>query len=270
MTLGRSRLFGLALGLFLALHYAKNVLARPKWSVVLDPGHGGHQSGTRSEDGVPEKKIALAVAKHLRTMLVAKGVRVVMTREADLAVSLDERVRVADRAEADVYVSIHANYAPVGERRGAETYILSALARDEVARSVTVRENEEDGASPPQGGDVRPRGEGKLPTKDIDLILDDLRRGVAHEGSARLARRIQDRLELVLGLRPGRGLRQAPFKVLKGVQAPAVLVELGYLSNRAQAAFLSSPAGQRASARALFFGIWRFLKDQAPYAAGSK
>lgn len=221
--------------------------ARPV--VVLDPGHGGSEPGCKSASGATEKAVVLAIAKATRRRLQRSGVQVVMTRSGDRNIDLATRAGLANRRGARVFVSIHANYAPVSERRGAETYVLSAHASDEVALALLHQEEASEADEDAFGG----------AGGDLDFILEDLGRSRAHEDSARLAKRIQDRLARVSGLRPSRGLRQAPFKVLKKAEMAAVLVEVGYLSNASQAAFLTSAAGQRRAGSAIAKGILDFL-----------
>lgn len=222
--------------------------ARP--IVVLDPGHGGVESGCKSTSGATEKAVVLAIARVARRRLEQGGVRVMMTRSSDRNVELARRAELANRRRARVFVSIHANYAPVSERRGAETYVLSAHASDEVAMALLHQEEASAEEEDAFGG-----GAG-----DLEFILEDLGRSRAHEDSARLAKQIQDRLARVGGLRPSRGLRQAPFKVLKKAEMAAVLVEVGYLSNAVQAAYLTSKAGQRRAGSAIAKGILDFLR----------
>ena len=220
--------------------------ARPL--VVLDPGHGGRESGTRSSSGILEKHVVLKIAHHTADALRERGYRVLLTRLTDEDLAHGTRVAMANRRSAAVFVSIHANWAPVRQRRGIECYILSAEASDE--RTAALIRQEEGRSAARFGGQ-----EG-----DLSAILGDLAQTQAHADSARLARRIQDALGGVKGLRPARGLRQAPFAVLKGARMPAVLVELGYLSNPEQAKFLSGTDGQKAVAVRLATGIASFLR----------
>ncbi len=226
--------------------------------VVIDAGHGGGASGTRTTQGVPEKTIVLGVARAAKRYLESKGVRVVMTRESDVSVDLGRRASLANRVGATAFVSIHANYAPVPDRRGCETYVLSAEASDDDASALLHLE---------EGGEEQGRflneeafGGGDTQGGDVDFILADLSRSVAHRESARLAKQIQDRLGRVRGLRPSRGLRQAPFKVLVKSRMAAALVELGYLSNARQGAYLASARGQAAAGRAVGAGIVEYVE----------
>ena len=216
--------------------------------VVLDPGHGGNESGTRSNTGTLEKNVVLNIARQTAGALRKRGFRVLLTRTSDVNVSHGARIAMANRRGAAVFVSIHANWAPVSNRRGIESYILSAEASDERTAALIAQEEGRSSIS--------------LPSSDSDLsaILGDLAQTQAHAGSARLARKIQDALGRVSGLKPSRGLRQAPFAVLKGARMPAVLVELGYLSNRRQASFLATGEGQDQTAARLAEGIASFLR----------
>jgi N-acetylmuramoyl-L-alanine amidase len=224
--------------------------------VVIDPGHGGGRPGTKTAGGVNESAIVLAIARSARDVLEKEGVRVVMTRDEDKDVDLDERVSLANSAKASAFVSVHANWAPVPERSGAETYILSPSASDEASAELVHLENEGGGGTSEDafgggGGD----GAGAL-----DLILADLSRMTAHKDSALLAKVVQDHLGKVRALLPSRGLRQAPFKVLRGAKMPAVLVEVGYLSHPSQGAILATAHGQKLAGEALARGIVRFFK----------
>jgi N-acetylmuramoyl-L-alanine amidase len=253
----RGRGFGRVFALVLfGLFFPRFVFAQ---TIVLDPGHGGTKPGTRATSGVAEKLVVLAIAQAAQASLQSKGLRVLMTRSADEDVSLDARIELANREGAAVFVSFHANHAPVPERRGVETYILAAQASDDATLQLSHAEDEEGGAIPEGfGGD---NGEG-----DLGAILDDLSRTAAHQDAALLAKKIQDRAGAVGGLKPSRGLRQGPFKVLRGAKMPAVLVELGYLSNPAQAAFLASSKGQKAIGDAVAKGVLEYLRAVGPRA----
>lgn len=247
--------------LLLALTMIPAMAAAAPPVVVLDAGHGGGASGTRTPQGVPEKTIVLGVARHAKKYLESKGMRVVMTRESDVGVDLERRASLANRVGATAFVSIHANYAPVPERRGCETYVLSAEASDDETSALLHLE---------EGGEEQGRflneesfGGGDTPGGDVDFILADLSRSVAHRESARLAKRIQDQLGRVRGLTPSRGLRQAPFKVLVRSRMAAALVELGYLSNAKQGAYLASSRGQAAAGRAVGAGIVKYVEALA-------
>jgi N-acetylmuramoyl-L-alanine amidase len=182
--------------------------------VVLDPGHGGSNTGAAGViEGLYEKRLTLALARAVEQRLRAAGVDVVLTRRDDRYVSLRERVRIANAADAALFVSLHANASPTRAQRGTETYILTpeALAVDSVAL---------------RGADGPPR-----PGLDRDtaLLLDDLERGSALPAAVRLAERVQARLAEA---RPeSRGVRQGSMDVLMGPTIPAVLVEVGFIDH---------------------------------------
>lgn len=219
-------------------------------TVVLDPGHGGEQSGTQSVSGLKEKDLVLSIAQKVRAQLIQAGIEVRLTRTDDRDIPLPARPEMAGRVFADAFVSIHLNHAPDPERRGWETYVLSAEASDAWSRKLLERE---EGKRPPQ---LVPKNQG-----DLAFIFKDLTQTAAHAKSAKLAKIIQVLVDSGgPGLKPSRGLRQAPFLVLTGVKVPAVLVEMGYLSNVKQAKYFSSEAGQQDAAQVLAQGILRFLR----------
>ncbi len=210
--------------------------------VVLDPGHGGEDWGARGPAGELEKTIALAIARHVATRLQARGVAVRLTRESDEAIPLQQRTAVANRLKANAFVSIHANASPARAARGAETYFMSAEASDVQAAQAAAEEN---AATPPD---------------TVQLILWDLAQVANLNESARLARTVQERLNTLHDTRD-RGVKQAPFLVLTGATMPAVLVEVGFLSNPEEAARLNERRGQEAVATALAEAILEFLEN---------
>lgn len=245
----RRSIFGVWLGIVLVALTAGPVQAQAPL-VVLDAGHGGADTGAH-HFGVHEKDVTLAVARRLRRHLEAAGVRVAMTRDADIAVALRERGARANAFAAAmepgaVFVSLHCNAMPRGvAARGAETYVLG-LHRTGDAAEVVAREN----------GAVRFEADSAHYAAIDDALADEQRALSVLEGSANL--RASERLAGAIGRalharagRPNRGVKQAGFYVLYGAAMPAVLVELGFLTDRAEAAFLASPDGQDRLARAL-------------------
>lgn len=219
--------------------------ARRFATVVIDAGHGGADTGA-NHHGVREKDVTLAVARRLRRLIEADGVRVVMTRDADVAVPLRERGALANAAGGDVFVSIHINAMPGGARaRGTETYVLG-LHRSADAEAVVAREN----AS--VAFEASPSAYDAL----ADALADELAALSVLEGSAhlraseRLAGTVEAAMQRVAGRR-SRGVRQAGFYVLYGAAMPALLVELGFVTDPGEATFLASGAGQDRLARAL-------------------
>lgn len=186
--------------------------------VVIDPGHGGADFGAQGEAGVLEKKVVLDVSRRIGQKLGKLGFAVVFTREGDEFVSLSERTEIANRAGGDLFLSIHANSAPSTHAQGPETYFLSVEASDAEAMRVAMLENEvfsQEGTSPDDSYIV---GE----------ILGDLIRTQHLQVSSDVAAAIQRGLA-TLGV--NRGVKQAPFVVLVGVNMPAALIELGFLTH---------------------------------------
>lgn len=208
-------------------------------TVVLDPGHGGEARGV-VRAGVEEAEVALSIALQTASELERAGLSVLLTRRTDAGLGLGERLAIAHRARADLFVSIHVNSSPRAGRRGVETYVASALGSDDGA--LVARE---EGAVP----DRPPASTG------LESVVSELRADGARRIAARAAARIQARLARVDGLGPNRGLRQAPFTVLQRAEVPSVLVELGFMTNAEQRAFLASSRGKRAIASALARGI---------------
>jgi N-acetylmuramoyl-L-alanine amidase len=213
--------------------------------VVLDPGHGGEDQGAVGPAGELEKNIALAVARATSARLQAAGVMVRLTRDGDDGTSLGDRTALANQLQADAFVSIHANAYRGKSVRGAETYYMSVDASDADAAAAAAAENV--GAAP----------------DTVQLILWDMAHVANLNASANLARSIQERFNELQGIKD-RGIRQAPFVVLTGATMPAALVEVGFLSNPADARRLTSAAGQEELARALAEAVLAFLRGREP------
>ena len=241
--------------------------------VVLDPGHGGKfpHDGAHGRRGLIEKNIALAVAQKTKTLLEEAGATVVLTREADADVPLAERVRIANEAGADVFLSIHCNSMEMREdrkvTRGVETYFLSPDPTDAEARMLAQLEN--------GGPDAVP-----LPRSSsaVEGILNDLALGQARNDSAALAAFVQR--QMIHGTRSqSRGVRQAPFLVLSGTKMPSALVEIGFISHPQEGRNLGREKYQAQVAKALADGVRDFadkvlarrlfaqVKDAAPQPA---
>ena len=217
--------------------------------VVIDPGHGGKDIGAVAGNGLTERDLTMAVARRLAAELQARGHAVRLTRKDGEGRALTDRTAIANRLEASVFVSLHANASTFSSVKGAEIYYMSLDegATDEAAAATAKLENEADRES-----DVR---------SDLDLILWDLAQTSVLNESAELAVAVQTRLYALLNLR-NRGVKQAPFVVLTGATMPAILVEIGFLSNPAEASRLAQPEHQQALARAIATGIDAFLRDQ--------
>ncbi len=202
--------------------------------IVIDPGHGGFETGAVGADGVLEKDLTLTLARLLRDRLRQElPVRVVLTRDDDVTLAHDARPAVANQNKADLFISIHLNSSLGSTAHGAETYFLSNEASDARAAAAAEAENR----SARAGADSSDED----PLYDLQLILWDLAQSHHLSESQRVATLIQRELNSTLGLRD-RGVKQAPFRVLMGAAMPAVLVELGFLSNPSEAAKLDDPA----------------------------
>jgi N-acetylmuramoyl-L-alanine amidase len=192
--------------------------------VVLDPGHGGIDTGTRAPTGQLEKDIVLDFAKRLRNRIEKFGkYRVLMTRTDDTYVPLDERVRIARQAGAALFVSIHADSLPrnEGDARGATVYTLSNKASDPQAERVAEKENRSDVIA---GVDL------KNEPDDVAGILIDLAQRETKTFSVQLAHKLVGEMKAVTRLHK-HPLKSAGFRVLRDPDVPSALVELGYVSN---------------------------------------
>jgi N-acetylmuramoyl-L-alanine amidase len=224
------------------------VLATPSrtWrTIVLDPGHGGDDPGVRGARGAEEKHITLDVARRLRTMVETRlGLRVILTRDDDRTVGLDERAAMANNGKADLLLSLHVNGSRAPDQAGAEVFHLQLdRESEEVVRAAAV----EGLALPSLGGGVR----------RLDLIPWDLAQARHLEESAVLAGVLQEELQRQVPV-SDRPLRQAPIRLLAAANMPAALIEMAYLTNPAQAAQLRGEDFKANVAQAVFSAIVRF------------
>ncbi|HEX7928770.1 MAG TPA: N-acetylmuramoyl-L-alanine amidase, partial [bacterium] len=218
-------------------------------SIMLDPGHGGHDPGALA-DGMEEKTVALAIAKELRTVLQEKHpeLRVGLTRENDTFIPLNKRPELAKQFGADLFVSIHLNANPITRFQGVETYFLN-LSSDATAMAVAAREN----------------ATSEKKVSDLNGILLDLLRDTNILESSKLAAALHTSLvEQLRDTRPVRdlGVKQAPFMVLIGAEMPSVLVEAGFLTNPEEASQLKQRTYQRSIAEGIYAGLEKYIEDQ--------
>lgn len=214
--------------------------------VILDPGHGGSDTGAMSLSGVPEKEIVLRVAERVKERLEREGYEVFLTRETDVFVPLSERARFANGKNADLFVSVHANAAEAETLEGFETYTLS----EDVDDSLLARAR----------ADHSPRGGGQFadarPSELTSSVVWDLVQAENRRESSRLAKEISSSVGHWVDAGHHRR-RDARFYVLKWSESPAVLVELGYLTNHGNEAKLRDPFFQRRIGEAVAEGILR-------------
>jgi N-acetylmuramoyl-L-alanine amidase len=219
--------------------------------IAIDPGHGGEDPGTVWGRSLREKEIALDVGQSLaRQLATTPGLRPVLTRDADFFIPLGRRQALAKQYGAHVFVSLHVNAARSRSARGAEIFFLSPKgAEDKAARELVDRENAADlvGGVPPDQVDA----------PLVDILMDMTRRSTMRD-SQRLAETLLQRLGSVQGGRT-RGIKQGPLAVLKSIDKPSVLVELGFFTNADDRKLLANSRTQRHYAEQLARGIRDFL-----------
>jgi N-acetylmuramoyl-L-alanine amidase len=221
--------------------------------VVIDPGHGGKDPGTVGANGLQEKEVVLDVAKRVQKLLSQREhIEPFLTRSDDHFLSLEERTTFAQRREADVFISIHANSSPRRDAKGIEVYVLGT-ASDADADATAARENDEPGRAQPDVSALIQSMLGDLSTSRQEEqsleLADTLRRSVIQ--------RVEGRYDLI-----DLGIKRAPFYVLLNAGVPSILSELAFLSNPDDAARLRRPEFRQLIAEALATGI-------AKYAASS-
>jgi N-acetylmuramoyl-L-alanine amidase len=231
--------------------------AKPRL-VVVDAGHGGPDNGMTGPIGAPisiyEKNVTLAVAMTLGAELQARGLRVVFTRTRDTLISLSDRGRIANQAGGDLFISVHVNAANLGWKdppaaRGFETYFL-AEAKTEDARRVEEMENES----------VRFETGTKVDKDNaLSYILSDMKQNEHLRESSELAELVQEHLS-TMHPGPNRGVKQAGFRVLVTAFMPAVLVEIGFGTNAAEAMYLNDRRRQTAIASAIADAAAEYLR----------
>jgi N-acetylmuramoyl-L-alanine amidase len=225
-----------------------------RFVVVLDPGHGGIDGGARGVSGTFEKAITLEFARDLQRTLEKSGkYRAVLTREDDVFLRLDERVRIAREHHADLLISIHADAIRMKDFRGATLYTLSERASDAAAAATAARENLSDEIA---GLVVEERKD------EVTEILVDLIRRETHAFSIHFARTLLGSLGDTVHL-VGNPLRSAGFIVLRAPDVPSVLLELGYLSNPEDEKQMLDPAWRARAAEAITEAIGAFAAAKA-------
>ncbi len=217
--------------------------------IVVDPGHGGHDSGAVGLNGLQEKDVVLAIALKLRALLKEElGLDVVMTRSTDVFIPLEERTAIANKVNADLFVSVHANAAPNRNASGIETYYLN-LAKTEKAAQLAAKEN----------------GTSLEKVSVLQAILFDLMANYKLNDSAHLAEEVQKSLhKKARGYYPdvkNLGVKQGPFYVLVGATMPSILVETAFLSNAQEESRLKDPAYQSMTAEGILEGIRAYISS---------
>ena len=227
--------------------------------VMLDPGHGGKDPGAIGVSGTYEKHIAFAAAEELRRQLEASGLyRVALTRQRDAFIPLEERVAIARRQDAALFVSMHADALPDHDVRGASIYTLSDVASDVQTASLARRENAADRFAGPAFRGVPP---------EVAAILASLVQQETRAGSARLSHRMVTALDRSLTMLQNPA-RHAGFVVLKAADIPSVLVEMGFMSNPQDEAALRRADHRAKIATAMKAGVDAFFAGQLVRMAG--
>ncbi len=217
--------------------------------IVIDPGHGGRDPGARGPGGLLEKDITLKVARRLAARLTEEiGCQVVLTRDRDVFIPLEERTAIANTTGGDLFISIHVNAAPTKRARGIETYILD-LARSKESMQVAAREN----------------ASTKKQLSDLQSILMDLMQNTKVNESVKLAEYVQESLVGGLSRKYRKvvdlGVKRAPFIVLIGAEMPAILAEISFISNPTEARRLRSKKYLNDIAAQMASGISRYVND---------
>ena len=218
--------------------------------IVIDPGHGGHDTGTIGPTGLMEKDLCLDVALRLGRIIEQRlpGAEVIYTRSDDTYVPLEERTNIANQAKADLFISIHANSSRNTGARGIETYYLTLKSTPE-AMEVAAREN----ATAQEGvHDLESLVKRIAQTEKIDESKE-----FAQDIQESLTNRIQKSSKSVRN----RGVRKAPFVVLIGADMPSILTEISFLSNPADEKLLKQPEQRQKVAEGLFQGISSYLQN---------
>ena len=217
--------------------------------VIIDPGHGGHDTGAIGKSGTREKDVTLAISLKLAAELKERGLEVILTRDDDRYVRLESRAQFANDSRGDLFISVHCNSAPNAKLHGVETYTLN-ISSDRYSIRLAAREN----ASTEKG------------ISDLQFILADLATKANTGESTRLASLVQKSLVSQLsqdysGIKD-LGTKEALFYVLLGVKMPAILVETSFLSHAEEEARLGSEEYQDAVAQAIAQGVEDFLGDR--------
>jgi N-acetylmuramoyl-L-alanine amidase len=218
--------------------------------IVIDPGHGGHDTGTIGPTGLMEKDLCLDVALRLGKIIDQRlpGADVVYTRSDDTFVPLEERTNIANQAKADLFISIHANSSRDTGARGIETYYLNLKGTSE-AMEVAAREN----ATAQEG------------VHDLESLVKRIAQTEKIDESKEFATDIQEslsnRIQKTSKSVRDRGVRKAPFVVLIGADMPSILTEISFLSNPADEKLLKQPEQRQRVAEGLYQGISSYLQN---------
>jgi N-acetylmuramoyl-L-alanine amidase len=218
--------------------------------IVIDAGHGGHDTGTIGPSGLMEKDLCLDLALRLGKMIQEKlpGTEVIYTREDDTFIPLENRAPIANQSKADLFLSIHANSSRDKSARGIETFYLNFSASDE-AMEVAARENALSQSSIHELQDL------------IKKIAKNEKIEESREFAAEIQENLSNRLQKVSKSNKSRGVKKAPFIVLIGANMPAVLAEISFISNPTDETLLKKGEHRNRVVEGLFHGIEKYLQN---------
>jgi N-acetylmuramoyl-L-alanine amidase len=221
--------------------------------IVLDAGHGGHDTGTAGPGGLLEKDVVLEITKRLGELIETRlGAEVIYTRSDDTFIPLERRTEIANESKADLFLSIHANSSPAGSSSGVETYYLNFSTSKE-AMEVAAREN--------------------ASSQKTVYELKDLLQRIALQDKVEESRQFAARVQQAVysasrksnSRTRDRGVRKAPFVVLIGAQMPSVLAEIGFISNPRDEALFRKSDFRRRIAEGLYEGISRYASTLSQF-----
>lgn len=219
--------------------------------IVIDPGHGGEDNGAIGRRFTKEKDIALKISRELAKLIRKdKFFKVILTRDKDEFITLEERAGIANRAQADLFISIHTNANISRQARGSQVFFL-APAKNDGARALAQAEN---ASFLTNQGSVDVSGR-----DDLSMIVNDMIQNVYEEVSADLSSIIQSEFQKSLGI-PSRGVDQAAFVVLNQVYMPSALVEVAFISNSTEEKLLRDKKFRKKVAKSIYEGLKRFKR----------
>jgi N-acetylmuramoyl-L-alanine amidase len=216
--------------------------------IAIDPGHGGQDLGTIGPGGLYEKDLVLSIARDLRELLIRRmGAEVILTRDDDYFLSLEERTAIANQFQADLFISIHANSSQTRSTAGVETYYLD-FAKTDAAREIAARENATTARS----------------MHELEDLIKKIAQADKSAESRELATLIQKNLyagsKKIIPSTQNRGVRSAPFIVLIGANMPSILAEVAFISNPKVEKLLKKELNQAHLVKAIFTGIEDYMK----------
>ncbi len=215
--------------------------------ICIDAGHGGENLGAVGRS-LTEKEITLKISRELRKLIRQQlKMKVVMVRDSDVDISLNRRAEIANNNNADIFISIHVNSSHKREAKGPETFFVSLNATDKESYELAMKENES-----------YKEIEKKVETDELKMILWNMAQADYIRESSKLAEKIQAELNILMNTR-NRGVKQAPFRVLMRASMPAVLVEVGFISNLKEAKMMKKNAFYRDAAMSIFKGLKKYI-----------